>query len=101
MRSNAVGRRRRNQNQITEVYHHEICLRAEVLSRRLLPEVFCAEHQSKTKKRLAQQGVCSSGRIFDGDVTPQLQVPRAICLTHANFTEERRDFVRPELFTDS
>src|SRR5262249_35310810 len=48
MRSNAVGRRRRNQNQLTEVYHHEICLRA-LLSRRLLSEVFCAEHQSKTK----------------------------------------------------
>jgi hypothetical protein len=49
MRSNAVGRRRRDQNQITGVFH-EICLRP-VLSRWLLSEVFCAEPQGKTKRK--------------------------------------------------
>ncbi len=65
MRSNAVGRRRRNQNQLTEVYHHEICLRADLLSRRLLSEVFSAEHQSKTKgevNKISSQGACTNSR---------------------------------------
>src|SRR5262245_37950524 len=47
MRTNAVGRRRRNQ--ITVVYHDKNCLRDELLSHRLLSEVLRAEHQSKTK----------------------------------------------------
>src|SRR5262245_37961298 len=51
MRGNAVGRRRRNQNQLTDAYNEEICLRA-VLSRRLLSQVFCAEHHRKTNTKV-------------------------------------------------
>src|SRR5262249_48577782 len=40
------------------------------------------------------------GQDLDGDFTLELQVPCAIDLTHAAFSEQRNDFVRAELVAD-
>src|SRR5690348_15804554 len=62
MRSTAVGRQQRNRNRIAD--HLDICLRGKVLPRRLLSEVFCAEHQTKNPLMSDRRGIAETATLL-------------------------------------